>query len=133
MKTPNGIKRQLPHYPETIDEIDEEEESAHEFFARIKGRLEEIAEDHGITVRTVMRAGHPARIIVELARELSSDLIILGNRGHSRLWGGFLGHTADRVSEHAPCSVLIVRSSEAHALFRKMLIGCDGSPGARVS
>jgi nucleotide-binding universal stress UspA family protein len=77
-----------------------------------------------------MRSGHPARTIIETAAELDSDLIVLGNRGHSRLWGGFLGHTADRVNDHAPCSVLIVRSTEENAQFRKMLIGYDGSPGA---
>src|SRR5262249_9647797 len=36
-------------------------------------------------------------------------LIVLGNRGHSRLWGELVGHTTDRVSEHAPCSVLANR------------------------
>ena len=52
---------------------------------------------------------------------------MLGNRGHSRLWGELLGHTADRVNEHAPCSVLIVRSKKEAARYRKMLIGFDGS------
>jgi nucleotide-binding universal stress UspA family protein len=100
----------------TIDEIDEEEESAHEFFDRISGRLEQIATDRDIAIRVEMRAGHPARTIRELAGELDSDLIIVGNRGHSRLWRAFLGHTADRVSDHAPCSVLIVRSPRDRAI-----------------
>jgi nucleotide-binding universal stress UspA family protein len=127
------VRGRLPHYPETIDEIDEEEESAHEFFDRLKERLEMIARDNGIVIRSQMRAGNPARIIVELAHELASDLVIVGSRGHSRLWGSFLGHTADRLSEHAPCSVLIVRSSEASAQFRKMLVGYDGSQGAEIA
>jgi nucleotide-binding universal stress UspA family protein len=123
----------LPHYPETIDEIDEEEESAHDFFVRLKGRLEKIGRGNGIVIKFQMRAGNPARTIMQLARELASALVIVGSRGHSRLWGSFLGHTADRLSEHAPCSVLIVRSAEASAQFRKMLVGYDGSEGAEIA
>jgi nucleotide-binding universal stress UspA family protein len=37
------------------------------------------------------------------------------------------------VSEHAPCSVLIVRSAEEDAQFRRLLIGFDGSPGAEIA
>jgi nucleotide-binding universal stress UspA family protein len=123
----------LPHYPETIDEVYEEEASAQEFFARIRERLESIAIEQGVTVRSEMRAGHPARTIVELAREHDIDLIVLGNQGHSRLWGERLGHTADRVNQYAPCSVLIVRSKEEQARYRKTLIGYDGSVGAEIA
>jgi nucleotide-binding universal stress UspA family protein len=127
------VRSRLPHYPETIDEVDEEEESAHEFFNQIAVRLQQIGSEQGILIRSGMRAGHPAKTIVEAASELGSDLIVLGNRGHSRLWGTFLGHTADRVSDHAPCSVLIVRSPEQTAHFRKILIGYDGSSGAELA
>jgi nucleotide-binding universal stress UspA family protein len=127
------VRSRLPHYPETIDEIDEEREAGIEFFEKITITLGRIGSEHGIEIQAEMRSGHPARTIVEVAADLGTDLIIVGNRGHSRLWGGFLGHTADRVSDHAPCSVLIVRSVEETARFRKMLIGYDGSPGAEIT
>jgi nucleotide-binding universal stress UspA family protein len=47
---------------------------------------------------------------VKYAKDKKCDLIVLGHSGHSRLWGHLLGHTADRVSEYASCSVLIVRT-----------------------
>jgi len=110
------VRSSLPHYPETIDEIDVEEESAHEFFENIKTQLQSVGAGQGVTIQPEMRSGHPAQQILEFARAHKTDLIVLGSRGHSRLWGELIGHTADRVSEHAPCSVLIVRSAQEAAL-----------------
>lgn len=124
------VRHSLPHYPETIDEIAEEEESAKTFFDSIKSYLDSVSAKHGIEIPAEIRKGHPAQQIVECAGHGAFDLIVLGSRGHSRLWGQLLGHTADRVTEQAPCSVLIVRSEKEEAQYRKMLIGFDGSPGA---
>src|SRR4029077_7734193 len=41
----------LPHYPETIDEIDVEEESAYEFFENIKAQLQSVGAGQGVTIR----------------------------------------------------------------------------------
>jgi len=124
------VRSSLPHYPETIDEIDVEEESAHEFFENIKAQLQSVGVGQGVTIQPEMRSGHPAQQILEFARAHETDLIVLGSRGHSRLWGELIGHTADRVSEHAPCSVLIVRSAQEAARYRKTLIAYDGSDAA---
>lgn len=62
----------------------------------------------GITVSAVQRFGHPAQEIIELAAEGDYDLIILGSRGLGEIKGYLLGSISDRVSHHAPCSVLIV-------------------------
>ena len=56
-----------------------------------------------------MRPGHPAQTIVEVAKEGKFDLILVGHSGLSGVWAAFLGTTAEKVSRHAPCSVLIVR------------------------
>ncbi len=124
------VRGSLPHYPETIDEIDVEEESAHEFFENIKAQLQSVGAGQGVTIRPEMRTGHPAQQILEFARAHDTDLIVLGSRGHSRLWGELIGHTADRVNEHAPCSVLIVRSVQEAAYYRKTLVAYDGSDAA---
>jgi nucleotide-binding universal stress UspA family protein len=121
------VRGSLPHYPETVGEVAEEEEAALEFFEEIKAQLRSIGTAQGVVIQANLRSGHPAQQIVAFAQENSIDLIVLGNRGHSRLWGELLGHTADRVNEHAPCSVLIVRSKKEAARYRKMLIGFDGS------
>jgi len=106
------VRGSLPHYPETIDEIAEEEESAQTFFQSVKGHLDAVSAKYGIEIRAELRKGHPAQQIVECAREGAYDLIVLGYSGHSGLWGRLLGGAADRVSHQAHCDVLIVREPE---------------------
>jgi nucleotide-binding universal stress UspA family protein len=43
------------------------------------------------------------------ADEGGFDLIVLGNSDHSELWGRLLGDMANRVSNPAHCSVLVVK------------------------
>jgi nucleotide-binding universal stress UspA family protein len=62
-----------------------------------------------VALGTQVRAGHPAQRIVEVSREQRIDLIVIGHSGHSGVWGRFLGSTAEKVSRHATCSVLLVR------------------------
>jgi nucleotide-binding universal stress UspA family protein len=63
----------------------------------------------GVAIQTDIRAGHPAQEIVRAADDQGADLIVVGHSGHSGVWGRFLGGTAEKVSRHAACSVLIVR------------------------
>lgn len=102
----------LPHYPETVDEIAEETEAADHYFTRLRKGVEAMAQREGLKVACERRTGHPARTILTYAEEGGFDLIVLGSRGHSELWGRIMGHTADRVSEHAHCDVLIVKPRE---------------------
>jgi nucleotide-binding universal stress UspA family protein len=63
----------------------------------------------GPRLLTELRSGHPAQEILAAARTHRADLIVLGHSGRSAAWGRFLGTTAEKVSRHADCSVLIVR------------------------
>jgi nucleotide-binding universal stress UspA family protein len=47
-------------------------------------------------------------VISDVAASGGYDLVVLGHRGHF-LRDHLLGSTADRVAEHAPCPVMIVR------------------------
>ena len=53
-------------------------------------------------------AGHAAEAISAFAAAGGYDLVALGHRGHF-LRDHLLGSTADRVAEHAPRPVMIVR------------------------
>jgi nucleotide-binding universal stress UspA family protein len=103
------VRGSLPHYPETVDEVEEEKESATNFLQAITKDLISYSKQHGVEIQAESKTGHPAKTISDYAKENSFDLIVLGHRGHSGLWGSFLGHTTDKVSENAHCSVLIVR------------------------
>lgn len=55
------------------------------------------------------RPGAIAPSIVETARELGSDLIVMGTRGLSDFSSLLLGSVAHKVLHHADCPVLVVR------------------------
>ncbi|MTD44721.1 universal stress protein [Conexibacter sp. W3-3-2] len=62
-------------------------------------------------VRVHARQGDPADAILDVAEELDSDLIVVGNKGMTGAKRFLLGSVPNKVSHHAPCSVLIVRTS----------------------
>ncbi|HSS51570.1 MAG TPA: universal stress protein [Thermoanaerobaculia bacterium] len=66
----------------------------------------------GLTVETLAREGDPAHVIAEEAQKRGADLIAMGTRGHSGLRHLFLGSTAERVVEQAPCPVMTIRRLE---------------------
>ena len=61
-------------------------------------------------VATFARQGDAADAIIDVAEEQSADLIVVGNKGMSGARRFLLGSVPNRVSHHAPCSVLIVRT-----------------------
>ncbi len=78
-------------------------------------QLEEAQEDArtaGVTkVETFARQGDAADAILDVAEEQRSDLIVVGNRGMTGAKRFLLGSVPNKVSHHAPCSVLIVRTT----------------------
>jgi universal stress protein A len=61
------------------------------------------------SVESSVRMGLPAHGIVEAAKELDVDLIIIATHGYTG-WKHFaIGSTAERVVRAAPCPVLVVR------------------------
>jgi nucleotide-binding universal stress UspA family protein len=62
-------------------------------------------------VETFARQGDAADAIVDIAEEQRSDLIVVGNKGMTGAKRFLLGSVPNKVSHHAPCSVLIVRTT----------------------
>ena len=63
-------------------------------------------------VRPTIRMGVAAHEIVEVAKELDADLIVIATRGYEGWKHLVLGSTAARVARAAPCPVLVVREKE---------------------
>lgn len=104
-----AVEEKLPKFPGTIDEVQEEKELANKFYGRLLAEAQNKAQEAGLELKTLIRAGHPAKTIVQVAKEGKFDLLVVGHTGLSAVWAAFLGTTAEKVSRHAPCSVLIVR------------------------
>ena len=65
----------------------------------------------GVNVETYARQGDPADAILDVAEEQNADLIIVGNKGMTGAKRFLLGSVPNKVSHHAPCSVLIIRTT----------------------
>jgi nucleotide-binding universal stress UspA family protein len=75
-------------------------------------RAREDASSAGLTkLETFARQGDAADAILDVAEEQRVDLIVVGNRGMTGAKRFLLGSVPNRVSHHAPCSVLIVRTT----------------------
>ena len=65
----------------------------------------------GVAVETYARQGDPADAILDVAEERGADLIVVGNKGMTGAKRFLLGSVPNKVSHHAPCSVLIIRTT----------------------
>lgn len=65
----------------------------------------------GVTAAVHARQGDAADAILDVAEEQGAGLIVVGNRGLTGAKRFLLGSVPNRVSHHAPCSVLIIRTS----------------------
>jgi nucleotide-binding universal stress UspA family protein len=100
---------ELPAMPEYIEEIREEKGTAARRFHSVIQRANKLADEHQVKFKTHVLAGHPVRDIVELARELKVDLLVIGATGHSAFYERMIGSRADRLIQLAPCPVLVIK------------------------
>ena len=71
--------------------------------------LEELAQQLGTGVKTVVVSGTPHLEIVRIAEEQDVDMIIMATHGRGFFSHAVLGSTTERVIRRAPCPVLVVR------------------------
>lgn len=69
------------------------------------------AERAGVEARRHPREGDPADAILDVAEETGADLIVVGNKGMTGARRFLLGSVPNKISHHAPCDVLIVRTT----------------------
>jgi nucleotide-binding universal stress UspA family protein len=68
------------------------------------------AREEGVATETYAPLGAPASCLIDVARQVGADLLVVGSRG---MHGArrFIGSTPNRVSHHAPCHVLVVHTT----------------------
>ncbi len=64
----------------------------------------------GLEVETEVIYGEAYTTILEVAERDNVDLIVIGNRGQSRIQRFFLGSVANRVIAEAKCPVLVIHT-----------------------
>jgi nucleotide-binding universal stress UspA family protein len=68
-------------------------------------------EEAGVNVATHAREGDPADAILDLAEEEGAELIVIGNKGMAGAKRFLLGSVPNKISHHASCTVMIVRTT----------------------
>lgn len=58
-----------------------------------------------------MEEEHAAEAILEAAKRICADLIVVGSKGLTWLRRFLLGSAAHKVAPHAPCSVIVVQQA----------------------
>jgi nucleotide-binding universal stress UspA family protein len=65
----------------------------------------------GVETKTHAREGDPAEVILAVAEERGADVIIVGNRGMTGAKRFLLSSVPNKISHHAPCSVMVIRTT----------------------
>ncbi|HKZ93594.1 MAG TPA: universal stress protein [Candidatus Bathyarchaeia archaeon] len=86
-------------------------------------------QEEGVKIEARLAHGDPAENIITLAAKEKFDLIIAGTRGETEAELYSLGSTAEKISRHAECSVLVVKEKSS---ISKILVGFDGSEKAQI-
>ncbi len=79
---------------------------------RAKEELEKLARNEipeDIKFQIIIKTGKPFVEIIQTAKELDVDLIIIATHGHSGVEHILFGSTAEKVVRKAPCPVLTLR------------------------
>jgi len=97
--------------PEPIDivEMDAIIESATQHYEDLFKELRARAGAENVDIKTEIVVGHPADQIIKYAIDNKIDMIIVGQRGKSKIANWLLGSVSKRVSSYAPCTVTIVK------------------------
>ena len=82
-----------------------------------------------LVIETVLVRGRAASLIVEEARSMPADLVVVGHRGHGRWESILLGSVSAEVVDHAPCPVLVARDER----IGPIILADDRSVHARAA
>ena len=109
----NALPAELGYVPSEVKRagIDSAEKALEE----LAQRTEQALGTH-FARQTAVRNGIPWQEITVAAQALDVDLIVLSTHGYTGIKHILMGSTAERVVQHAPCPVLVVREREREFL-----------------
>lgn len=112
------VEEKLPPYLTTVETygayadaaiVEQIEEQRATYYANLNRQARDIAAEHGVKLDCAVVTGGEVNTIVEHARKIHCDLILVGFHAHSAISDRILGSTAHAITMNAPCSVLAVK------------------------
>ena len=67
--------------------------------------------DYGVPIEQLADVGDPASAILDVSEAIGTDLIVVGNKGMSGARRLFLSAVPNKISHHANCAVLVVKTT----------------------
>ena len=105
-----SVMEEIPVTPEMYVSIQELEKSIEDDLKRYVSELASKAEgQYGIKPTSIVRKGHPVRVILDVAESEQADLIVMGSRGLGTFKEILLGSISHGVISHSTVPVLIVK------------------------
>ena len=80
----------------------------------------------GLAVESAVLHGRPAAALIDDARRMAAELIVVGSRGHGTIESMLLGSVSAEVIDHAMTPVLVARGRR----IDRVLLAWDGSTAA---
>jgi nucleotide-binding universal stress UspA family protein len=112
---------EVPYVMISVDEIQRDNEK------QARQQAEYINQRTGVAVKTMVNIGMPADEIVYQARELESDLIVLGMRGENKGIDKLIGSTTVAVIRKSHIPVLVVPQNSDYAPIQQITYATDFS------
>ncbi len=101
---PQEISQQ--HHQQALNKVRQTMQKRIERFC--EEELHSTPEDSHLIAGITVLEGHPAHSIVEQAKILQADLIVMGTHSHSALGEILIGSTARKVTQLSPIPVLVI-------------------------
>lgn len=103
--------------PEPPMEVETEAflENGTSHYKHLFNELHKKAKAADVSIRTSVVTGHPAEQILHYADQEQSDVLVMGHQTRKSKLGKWLtGSVTDKVVDHAPCTVIVVKREHAH-------------------
>jgi nucleotide-binding universal stress UspA family protein len=101
----------LVGYPYSTESVDYAVDDQRQAEQRLERATSELGEEHELEIERIVAEASAARVLIDAVGE--ADLLVVGSRGHGGFTNLLLGSVSQRCAQHAPCPVVIVRSSPA--------------------
>ncbi len=98
---------------------------------RLKAYAEQLHAKTGLKVDTRIEVGKVYRKIIEVAKDIKADMVIMGSHGSSGYQKFSLGTNTSRVVQESPFPVLSVQTHATDLGFKKILLPIDESNESR--
>ncbi|MBI4399273.1 universal stress protein [Candidatus Micrarchaeota archaeon] len=85
------------------------EQSMGKFQAEILEKAVEHGKKQSVEIKAISATGYPPEIIAKTAKAGKYDLIVIGNRGLSKIDRFLLGSTSEKILRSAECTILVVK------------------------